>query len=394
MNKSQPDSFNLSHTDLPLSSAAHFAEDFQVSKQQIIKAVAYIIIMALSLCGNTLVLVAVKKNIGGSMRSVRNYLLTSMAVIDLVITLGSMPERLTRALTNDEWLIKGAVGVALCKATNFFEKLSFSVSTLNVVLIAVDRFLAVMFPHKKYFTSRKAFAAIGLVWFLSAVYSSPVLYYGGLLQDDGKLLCKVRQFFPNWKAWYLLFLVQLLCSLVLVVILYASICYKLWRRQSKNKIGARSSFNSTRAVRDSKINRKVLKMVAVLLLAFYICFLPYWIGWVFCSYYYSKPICNDTFIFVAIYLSYANSSLNPFIYCIFSENFRRAFRLVVHGTCPWIARCRETEIDPRLPTPRLQATHALVELALESVVKIQDQAEIEPADDGYDKKTAITSPIQ
>lgn len=379
MNKSQTDSFNLSRTNLPLFSAANFPEDFQVSKQQIIKAVAYVTIMALSLCGNTLVLVVVKKNIGGSMHSVRNYLLTSLAVIDLVMTLGSMPERLTRVLTNDEWLIESAVGVTLCKATNFFEKLSFSVSTLNVVLIAVDRFLAVMFPHKKYLTSRKAFVAIGLMWFLSVVYSSPVLYYGGLLHDDEKLLCKVRRFFPNWKAWYLLFLVQLLCSLVLVVILYASICYKLWRRQSQNKIGARPSFNSNRAARDSKINRKVLKMVAVVLIAFYVCFLPYWIGWVFCSYYYSKLICNDTYIFVAIFLSYANSSLNPFIYCIFSESFRRAFRLVVHETCPWIACCRETEVDPDLP-PRRLATHVLVELALESVVKIQGQVEIELTD--------------
>lgn len=323
------------------------------------------------------------------MRSVRNYLLTSLAVIDLVITLGSMPERLTRVLTNDMWLIKGTVGIALCKATNFFEKLSFSVSTLNLVLIAVDRFLAVMFPHRKYFTSRKAFAAIGSVWFLSAVYSSPVLYYGGLLQDDGKTLCKFRQFFPNWKAWYLLFLVQLLCSFVLVVILYVSICYKLWRRQ--NRVGTRRSLNSHCAARDSKINRKVLKMVAVVLIAFYICFIPYWIGWVFCSYYYSKLICNDTYIFIAIYLSYANSSFNPFIYCIFSESFRRAFRLVVQETCPWIACCRETEVEPPgLPPPRL-ATHVLVELALDSVVKMPPSpAEIESTEENCKNETKIS----
>lgn len=373
MNGSQTDFFNSSHTNSsPLSAAGNnFPEDFQVSTKQILKAVAYVAIMALSLCGNALVLVVVKKNIGGRMRSVRNYLLTSMAAIDLVITVGSMPERLTRVLTNDEWLIEGALGVALCKATNFFEKLSLSVTTLNLVLIAADRFLAVIFPHKKYFTSRKAFAAIGLIWFLSAVYCSPVLYYGGLLQEHGKTLCKVRRFFPNWKAWYLLFLVQLLLTLVLVVVLYASICYKLWRHQSQNKIGARPLFDRNRAARNSKINRKVLKMVAVVVIAFYVCFLPYWIGWVFCSYYYSKLICNDTYIFVVIYLSYTNSSLNPMIYCAFSESFRRAFKLVVNETCPWIACFRRTEVHPGLPQQRI--TNIVVELSLNSVVKIQGQ---------------------
>lgn len=373
MNKSRNDSFNVSGHIVD----GDLTEDFQVSKEQIIKAAAYATIMLLSLCGNTLVLVAVKKNIGGRMHSARNYLLTSLAVIDLVITVGNMPERLTRALTNDVWLIEGGMGVALCKATNFFEKLSFNVSTLSLVLIAVDRFLAVMFPHKKYFTNRRAFVAIGLVWLVSAVYWSPILYYGGLLQEDGKTLCKVRRFFTKWKMWYLLFLVQLLVSLVLVVILYVSICFKLWRH-AQNKIGARpSSLNSNRVARGLKINRKVLKMVAVVIIAFYICFLPYWIGWVFCSYYYSNFVCDYTYISVAIFLPYANSSLNPFIYCIFSESFRRAFKQVVRETCPWVVCCsRDTEVDPGLPPPGM-AINKLVEMSVHSIEKTESHDDIE-----------------
>lgn len=366
MNKSRNDSFNVSGHTVD----GDLTEDFQVSKEQIIKAAAYATIMLLSLCGNTLVLVAVKKNIGGRMHSARNYLLTSLAVIDLVITVGSMPERLTRALTNDVWLIEGAMGVALCKATNFFEKLSFNVSTLSLVLIAVDRFLAVMFPHRKYLTNRRAFAAIGLVWLVSAVYWSPILYYGSLLQEDGKTLCKVRRFFTKWKMWYLLFLVQLLLSLVLVVILYVSICFKLWRH-AQNKIGAGPSLHSNRAARDLKINRKVLKMVAVVIIAFYICFLPYWIGWVFCSYYNSEFICDYTYISVAIFLSYANSSLNPFIYCIFSESFRRAFKQVVQETCPWVVCSRDTEADPGFPPPGLPI-NKLVEMPVLSIEKTEE----------------------
>ena len=320
---------------------ADSSEDLQVSMAQIAKAVAYAAIMVLSICGNTLVLIVVKKNIGGQMRSVRNYLLTSMAATDLLITIGSMPERLTRVLTNDEWLIDGAMGTALCKVTNFFEKLALSVSIVNLALVAVDRFLAVMFPHKKYFTRRKAFTAIASVWLTSALYCSPVLYYGGLLKKQGKTLCKVRQFFPNWKAWYLLYLAELFLTLLLVLSLYTSILCKLWRRQPPNRIGmAREDslrdncITANRPDRDAKINRRVIKMVAAILIAFYICFLSYWIGWVFCSYCYSKLICNETYIFISIFLCYANSSLNPVIYCAFSENFRLAFKVVVKQTCP------------------------------------------------------------
>lgn len=97
---------------------ADSSEDLQVSMAQIAKAVAYAAIMVLSICGNALVLIVVKRNVGGQMRSVRNYLLTSMAATDLLITIGSMPERLTRVLTKDEWLIDGAIGTELCKVTN------------------------------------------------------------------------------------------------------------------------------------------------------------------------------------------------------------------------------------------------------------------------------------
>ena len=347
--------------------------DFQVSAAQIIKAVAYVVIMALSLCGNTLVLTVVKKNIGQQMRSVRIYLLTSMAVADLIITVGSMPERLTRALTKDEWLIDSALGTALCKATNFFEKLSLSVSILNLVLVAMDRFLAVFFPHKRYFTSCRAFTAIGLVWFLSALYCSPILYYAGLLKEHGKTLCQVRRFFPNWKTWYLIFLVQLPLTLVLVVFLYTSILCKLWRRQSRYRIGLarEDSLATNRAAREAKINRKVLRMVAVILIAFYICFLPYWIGWVFCSYHFSELTCNDTYIFISIYLSYANSSLNPFIYCAFSESFRHAFKLLINETYLRISTCSRGTGILRRVTPQSSAPNILAKLSPDSTVKIQ-----------------------
>lgn len=363
--------FNSSHSNTKAPSDS--SEQFPVSTAQIIKAVAYVTIMVLSLCGNTLVLIVVKKNIGGQMRSVRNYLLTSMAAIDLVITVGSMPERLTRVLTIDEWLIEGSIGTALCKATNFFEKLSLSVSTLNLVLVAVDRFFAVMFPHRKYFTRRRAFTAIGLIWSLSALYCSPILYYGGLLKEQGKTLCKVRRFFPHWKAWYLLFLVQLLLILALVVVLYASILYKLWRH--RKRIGLADSFAVNRAVRENKMKRKVLKMVAVILITFYICFLPYWIGWVFCSYHHSKLTCNDTYIFISIYLSYANSSLNPLIYCAFCESFRHAFKLVIKETCPWISTSSRGVVMHQRVRPRRSALNVLVELSVDSVVKNQSEVE-------------------
>ena len=302
---------------------------------------AYVVVMLFSLIGNSLVIVVVKKNIGGQMKSVGNYLLLSMASADLILTVGNMPERVTRSLTGDQWLIDGLMGIILCKATNFFEKLSITVSILNLTLVSVDRFLVVFYPHSKIFTNRKCFVAIGVVWLCSALYCSPVVYYGGLLhspEQESTTSCEVRRFFPNWKSWYLCFLSLLPLTLLVTVILYGSICFRLWRRQPPGEPPI-----SKRNQRSGRSNRKVVRMVAVILIAFYMCFLPYWVGWVFCAYFSFNSICNDTYIFISIFLTYTNSAMNPVIYVALSENYKQAFKRVF---LQYFKCCRQSSVVP------------------------------------------------
>lgn len=174
--------------------------DFQVSAAQIIKAVAYVVIMALSLSGNTLVLAVVKKNIGQQMRSVRIYLLTSMAVADLIITVGSMPERLTRALTKDEWLINSALGTALCKATNFFEKLSLSSCSHGSIFGGI-------LPAQKVFYKLQGFYSywFGVVSLRALLFSNTLLWWTvertrENVVSSSTILPKLEDLVPNFSC--------------------------------------------------------------------------------------------------------------------------------------------------------------------------------------------------
>ena len=49
-------------------------------------------------------------------------------------------------MDTDSFLIGGQLGQALCKLLPFFGNVSIVVSTQNLILIAVDRFGAVVFP--------------------------------------------------------------------------------------------------------------------------------------------------------------------------------------------------------------------------------------------------------
>jgi len=283
------------------------------------KCMAYGVIVAFSIIGNSLVIAAFKLNINGKLRTVNSMLIVSMAAGDLLLTLGSTPERITRIFVNGQWIIGGHLGIFLCKTTNYFEKLCMNVSIIHLAMVAIDRFLAVFYPRRKIITVIRARQIIIMAWLASAAYCVPLFYYANLLEENGKLLCKTRRFFTNWRIWYLLFLSLLVLTLLLVVALYAAITIRLCRGRARK----------TRA----RLNNRVLKMVAMIVFAFYCCFLPYWISWVFCSYYHSDVICNKTYVFVAIFLLYANSAVNPAIYSFFNENFRDSFSYILNKFC-------------------------------------------------------------
>ena len=287
------------------------------------KSLAYGLVVVFSVIGNSLVIAAFKLNNNGKLRTVNNMFIVSMAAGDLLLTLGSTPERITRILASDQWMVQGNLGIFLCKLTNYVEKLCMNVSILHLSIIAIDRFFVVFYPYRKLITKKRALRIIIIAWLASASYSVPLFYYANLLEKNGQVFCKTRYFFENWRVWYVLFLSLLVITLLLIVALYVAIVIRLCRNKTPGV--RRQSIESSVGTR---LNSRVLKMVALIVFAFYCCFLPYWIGWIFCSYYFSDLICNSTYVFISIFLLYANSAVNPVIYSFFNDNFQAGFRSI------------------------------------------------------------------
>lgn len=320
-----------------------YAGDSPIEKS--FKCLAYGVVVALSVIGNTLIIFAFKLNIDGKLRTVNSTFIVSMAAGDLLLTVASTPERITRILANERWIIHGNWGIFLCKTTNYMEKLCMNVSVIHLAMIAIDRFVAVCYPRRRIITAKRARFIIATAWFGSAVYCVPLFYYANLLVSNENVLCKTRHFFINWRIWYLFFLSLLVLTLLVVVGLYAAIIIRLWRGERGPRI--RMSFRSRT---NARINVRVLKMVAMIVFVFYCCILPYWIGWVFCSYYRNDLICSDTYVFVVVFLMYSNSAFNPAIYSFFNHNFRRSFRFILNKLCKCCFTNRALYIQPE-PKP-------------------------------------------
>ena len=107
------------------------------------RTVAYCLIIIVSLAANSLIVMIVYKT--PNLRKPINYFIANMASSDLLFPIFWIPWNLSEMHTNS-FLIGGKLGQALCKFLPLFSNVSLTVSIQNLILIAVDRFGAVVFP--------------------------------------------------------------------------------------------------------------------------------------------------------------------------------------------------------------------------------------------------------
>ena len=140
---------------------------------KIAKTFAYCLIILVSLAGNTVIGIIVYKT--KTMRKPINLLIVNMTISDLLFSIFVIPRDIQWLYINS-WLIGGPLGQALCKLVFFLSSVSIFVSIQSLVLIAVDRFGAVVFPLRSPLISSKLCPFFILAtWIIAMAFYSPYL---------------------------------------------------------------------------------------------------------------------------------------------------------------------------------------------------------------------------
>ena len=181
------------------------------------------IIFFFSLVGNTLLIITVYKR--PELKKTVNYFIVNMAFSDFVFPLTAIPAALAEMLFSSwQWPIDGTAGSILCKLKNFVIAVSLTVSIESLVWIAVDRFLAVVWPMKVHLiTSRFRAFAIASTWIVALTVNSADLYLSKLRKEYGKMTCiedRISVLFIVIS--YTRFVLLYLAPLVLIPILYGN----------------------------------------------------------------------------------------------------------------------------------------------------------------------------
>ena len=295
--------------------------------------VAYCLIFLVSLAGNTVIGIIVYKT--KTMRRPINFLIVNMAMSDLLFPIFGFPYWMQK-LYIDSWLIGGPLGQALCKLTYYLPKVSLTVSIQSLVLIAVDRFGAVVYPLRSpLISSRLCPFFILATWIVAMAAASPYLFTLKLVEYPEGLVChdplRWKEAFGKSSSLENYFgsgiIAFFFIPFVVITILYIIIYTKL--KSQKNPGEHSANAEQQRQQRE----QNVLKMTIAIVLGFAVCSLPFGISWffIFAS---DRWSCGFPYLpYVVVLMARANCAINPCICFIFSRNYREGLKTLLRLRC-------------------------------------------------------------
>lgn len=269
------------------------------------------LVLVVSLAGNSAIGVIVYKT--PSLRKPINYLIMNMAMSDLIFPLILIPWRLVSLNTSPagHWLIGGPLGQALCKLVVYLPMVSYSVSSQSLVLIAVDRFVAVMFPLRSPVISRKVLPfVITATWIIALAFYFPFLNIVKVVEFNGDSICST--FSGEITSWHIA--APIINYIIIVIKLKLQACPG---EQSNNAEKMRA-----------RRNRKVLRMACAIVLAFSLSYVPVLTTGIIMSLFPKiMSSCGfSIFLIFTIFMSHVNCAVNPIICLIFSSNYRQCLK--------------------------------------------------------------------
>ncbi|XP_015926520.1 QRFP-like peptide receptor isoform X2 [Parasteatoda tepidariorum] len=331
-----------------------------------VKIVAYIFLILGGILGNISIILTVSLN--RSMRTTINYYVANLAVADALICIFCMGPHFIYTLTYPVFTL----GEFMCKFNPFTQMVCLTTSVLTLSAISCDRFVAIMFPLHVRITKQRTSKVMTIIWIISSVVSIPflivkqhnVFQFKNFLETKCSEEWPLKTFYSDEKdtcdyynsyrfPYYLTVSVTLyFLPIFLMIMAYSLIIWKLWISEVPGE------HNIQNMNVQYKARKKVIKMVFVVLLAFFICWTPFeslallqtfpehfqaFIQYM--NNYFETSISVEeneerviptqelewlkNFEWLAYFFAHANSFINPIIYGGFNKTFRDGFCLVL-----------------------------------------------------------------
>lgn len=310
-----------------------------------------------------------------SMQTVTNHYLVNLAIADLAFLLFAVPQFWMQYATSPIINDFTHIHKIYCPFVMFFSDVTIIVSCTTVILLTLERYIAICLPHKfKQLSTRpRALMLCGMIWLVSASYKACELALVGVVKkqiiwpDDEKYAnypkfmnmceyCDKTQHYCTIFRYSLLFDQFLILTVIPVTMVMYTLIVMQLQRLSKATTANRSSSSST------KMKTQVIRMLIVTITVYVICITPFRILNIFDIFGFAMPPDSIwALVNTARIMMYCNSAVNPVIYNIMSDRYRQAFRETFLCCLPAIQEMHNevsTARKTKYTTPSMKYTEA------------------------------------
>ncbi|XP_038575931.1 trace amine-associated receptor 4-like [Micropterus salmoides] len=252
------------------------------------------------------------------LHSPTNLLLLSLAVSDFFLGLLVMPVEIL--LTVKCWIL----GDLMCALYFFLPVILVSASVGNMVLISIDRYVAICDPlhYPTRITDRVVTVGVCVCWICSVFYTVFLLYEH--LKQPGRYNscygeCKVN------VAGDVDLVVVFIIPITVIIVLYMRVFVVAVSQARVMRAHVAAVKLQSGILTTKKSELKAAGTLGVLVAVFLMCYSPY-----YCLSLTGRNLLigSTTEAFMS-FLTYFNSCLNPVLYALFYPWFRKAVRLIV-----------------------------------------------------------------
>ncbi|KAG9347404.1 hypothetical protein JZ751_004971 [Albula glossodonta] len=298
-----------------------------------------------------------------------NYLICSLAVTDFLVAILVMPLSVLYIAT-ETW----SLGRVVCEAWLSVDMTCCTCSILHLCVIALDRYWAItnaiQYARKR--TARRAAAMVAAVWALSVFISVPPLFWRQRKVPGNHTHCIIEHDHVGYTIYstFGAFYIPMTLILILYYRIYSTAKTLYQKRGSGRHLSSRSTdsqnslshcrvahtfcvsdlANSDPTLEFDRINvtirfppfeaevegpceksqicssreRKAARILGLILGAFVLCWLPFFIKELLVGLHllHPSPQVSD----LLTWLGYVNSLINPLLYTSFNEDFKLAFK--------------------------------------------------------------------
>ncbi|XP_067854388.1 oxytocin receptor [Heptranchias perlo] len=277
------------------------------------------LILILALTGNIGVLLAIYSNRHKPSRMY--FFVKHLSIADLVVAIFQVLPQLIWDIT-----FRFYAPDFLCRTVKYLQVVGMFASTYLLIVMSIDRCMTICQPLKS-LHQRSNHAYVISSWVISLLFSIPQVFIFSLKQVGPGAYDCWGDFVHPWgiKAYITWFTLSVyVIPVIMLIVCYSLISFKIWqnvklktRREAKASKGGvmLSRVSSVKIISRAKI--RTVKMTFVIVLAYVVCWTPFFIVQMWTAWDHDAPRENWAFV-IAMLLASLNSCCNPWIYMFFT----------------------------------------------------------------------------